>query len=422
MESRSIAMTGGQDPREGNQFFLMVPEKLDDPFPDLRYFLENRPVFYYPPLDQWFVFKYDDVSALFADPRMSADRMKGFIEAAPAEVRGDLVEINRYFHQWMLFKDGEDHARVRNFMQLGLSPQVIHSLLRPIQENADELLDRAQPEGRLDVGEEFGYLLPAYVLSDLFGVRRQDRPMVLKCSMDFVDFFNIIPITVETSRRVLESGRALIDYMTALINERRAQPRDDFLGTLVRSANQSGFSEDAIVANTLLVLLAGHIAVRNLIGNAVWLLLTHPDQRAAFQADPDLLHGVIEETLRLETPITMIPRIPLETIEVRGVPIPPSKIVQLCMAAANRDPDHYADPDRFDITRRQARALSFGNGPHTCIGAGLAMEVARIALATLFRRMPDLRLDESRPTRWYRNAGNRGPINLPVVFGVASSQ
>src|SRR5262245_44983590 len=181
------------DPREGPQFYLNVPEKLDDPFPDLRYFLENRPVFYYPPLNQWFVFKYDDVNSLFADPRMSADRMKGFIEAAPAEVRDDLRKINAYFHRWMLFKDAADHDRIRKFMQLGFSPPLIHGLLGSIQKTADELLDRAQSVGRLDVGDEYGFLLPAYVLSDLFGVRREDRPKVVQGLVDFVDFFNVLP-------------------------------------------------------------------------------------------------------------------------------------------------------------------------------------------------------------------------------------
>jgi cytochrome P450 len=278
-------MTEPADPREGSQFYLDVPEKLDDPFPDLHWFLEHRPVFFHPPLNQWFVFKYDDVAALFADPRMSADRMKGFTEAAP--------------------------------------------------------------EG--------------------------------------------------------------------LIAERRTHPRDDVLGTLVAAAG-SEFTDDEIVANTMLIMLGGHVAVRNLIGNAVWLLLTHPAERARLQADPALLHGAIEETLRYETPVTMIPRIPLEDVEVRGVRIPAGAIVQLAIVAANRDPERFTDPDRFDIGRHEAHILSFGTGPHRCIGAGLAMEEARIALETLFRRMPALRLDESRPINWYRNAGNRGPINLPVTF------
>jgi cytochrome P450 len=408
-------MTEPVDPREGSQFYLDVPEKLDDPFPDLHWLLEHRPVFFHPHLNQWFVFKYDDVAALFADPRMSADRMKGLIEAAPEEVRPDLRKINECFHRWMLFKDAADHDRIRKFMQLGFSPSVIHGLLGPIQRTADELLDRVEPAGRLDVGDEYAFLLPAWVLSDLFGVRREDRPMMLQALVDFVDFFNVLPISVDTARRVVASGNALIDYTRHLIAERRTHPRDDVLGTLV-AAGGGEFTDDEIVANTMLIMLAGHVAVRNLIGNAVWLLLTHPDERARLEADQTRLHGAIEETLRYETPVTMIPRIPLVDVEVRGVRIPAGAIVQLVIVAANRDPERFTDPDRFDIGRHEAHILSFGTGPHRCIGAGLAMEEARIALETLFRRMPALRLDESRPITWYRNAGNRGPINLPVTF------
>jgi cytochrome P450 len=167
------------DPREGEQFFLNVAEKLDDPFPDLKYFRENRPVFYYAPLDTWFIFRYDDVYSLFHDARLSADRMKGFVDAAPAEVRGELRRIAPYLESWMLMKDGADHTRVRSHMQAGLTPTVVRQLSGQIQRAADQLLDRARPQGRLDAAAEYAFLLPAYVLSDLFGVAREDRGRVV---------------------------------------------------------------------------------------------------------------------------------------------------------------------------------------------------------------------------------------------------
>ncbi len=160
------------------------------------------------------------------------------------------------------------------------------------------------------------------------------------------------------------------------------------------------------------------MAVRNLIGNVVWLLVQHPVEYERLRADPSLLHSTIEESLRYEPPITQIPRIPIEDIEVRDQTIPAGSIVQLSMVAANRDPDHFPDPDRFDVARNPHGVLSFGHGPHGCLGARLAREQATIALETLFRRTRGpLELDETQTIRWYRNAGNRGPENLPVRFG-----
>jgi cytochrome P450 len=145
------------DPREAEAFFLNVPEKLDNPFPDFKYFRDNRPVFYYAPLNTWFVFRYDDVYSLFHDPRLSADRMKGLVDAAPEEVRGELRRIVPYLESWMLMKDGADHARVRSHMQAGLTPTVVNHLSGQIQRSADELLDRAQPPGRLDVAGQYAF-------------------------------------------------------------------------------------------------------------------------------------------------------------------------------------------------------------------------------------------------------------------------
>jgi cytochrome P450 len=405
------------DPREGNQFFLNVPEKLDNPFPDLQYFRENRPIFYYAPLNSWFVFRYDDVYSLFHDPRLSADRMKGVVDAAPEEVRGELRRIAPYLESWMLMKDGADHARVRSHMQAGLTPTVVHQLSGQIQRSADELLDRAQPPGRLDVAGQYAFLLPAYVLSDLFGVSREDADRLVQWSLDFVAFFNNIPITVDTSRGLVRSGFAMIDYTRALIAARRARPSADFLGTLCAAqGGAGGLTDDEIAGNIMLLLLAGHVAVCNLIGNALYLLLTNPDQFARLKAEPALLHNVIEETLRYETPITMIPRVAAEDVVWHGHMFRRGQMIQLNMASANRDAAHFPDPNRFDITRPPGNHLAFGTGVHGCLGAALAREVAFIALATLLRRLPGVRLDDSGPIRWYRNAANRGPSTLPVVW------
>ena len=157
--------------------------------------------------------------------------------------------------------------------------------------------------------------------------------------------------------------------------------------------------------------------MRNLIGNVVWLLLQHPGEYERLRQDPSLLRSTIEESLRYEPPITQIPRIAMQDIDVHGQTIAAGDIIQLSIVAANRDPQHFPEPDRFDIARNPHGVLSYGHGPHGCLGARLAREQATIALEVLFRRAGGpLQLDESREIRWYRNAGNRGPENLSVRF------
>src|SRR5262245_4446165 len=272
------------DEREDQAFFLNDPRKLDDPFPDLQYFRENHPVFYYAPVNQWFIFRFDDVRALFHDPRLSADRMKGFVDAAPPEVRDDLRKVVPFLETWVLMTDGAAHTRLRALLNLGFSVDAVQRLTGHIHQAADELLDRVQAAGRMDVSGDYGFLLPAYVLSDFMGVHKPDRERVVQWSVDFVDFFNVIPINTEVTQRLVRSASAMADYTRVLLAERRRESRDDCLGVLANAqATQGGITDDEIVGNTMLLLLAGHVAVRNLIGNLVWLLLTHPDQRAILQ-------------------------------------------------------------------------------------------------------------------------------------------
>ncbi len=405
-------MTGALDP-----FFLEDRDKLDDPFTDLAWLREHRPVYHHEPLAQWFVFRYDDVRSLFADARFSADRMSGFAETVPAPVRDDVRGRLPLFQTWLMLRDGEEHRRLRSRLHTGFNASAVEALRAPIERVANELLERRVADGSLELSGDYGLLLPAYVLAEFIGVPREDRDRVVQWSLDFVDFFNEIPITEQSTRRMVASAQDMMSYMRPLLAERRREPRDDFLGLMARSAAAADeITRDEIVGNTMLLLLAGHLPVRNLIGNAVWLLLSRPEQGAAVQRDPSLLRAAVEETLRYEPPVTLIPRIALQDVELRGETIPAGAVVQLSLAAANRDPDRFDRPDSFDVRRDPRGVLSFGHGPHGCLGARLAREQSQIALRTLFDRVGNLRLDENAVIRWYRNAANRGPDELHVSF------
>ena len=406
----------------GEPFFMDRPGGLDDPFADLARYRHGCPVYFHPALDQWFVFRYDNVAALLRDERLSADRMKGFVDQAPEAVRDDLRSIEPLLRSWVLMRDGADHARLRKLINIGFNATAVQALLPCIEQSANTLLDGIEGQDSFDVCADYAFLLPAYVLSDFLGVPAQDRHRIVQWSVDFIDFFNIFPITVESAARMIESTGAMQAYTLALLEERERARREDFLGILLRHAETpDGPTAGEIVGNAMLLLLAGHVAVRNLIGNVVWLLLTRPDEKVKLDVDPMLLRGAIDETLRFEPPVTLIPRIALEPISVCGRSIPAGAVVQLSLAAANRDPAHFLDPDRFDIARQPKQLMSFGHGPHGCAGVNLARLQSEIALRTLLSRHPRLALDPDRPITWYRTAANRGPVNLPLTTAAARS-
>ena len=170
---------GAADEFEGENFWINLPAKIDDPYEDFDYFRENKPIYYYEPLDQWFVFRHEDVQYLFGAAQLSANRLAGMRQATPREVRADLDKIAPYFDAWVLMADGEKHKRIRRALHEGFNSKVIEGLRGKIQLSADALLDQAEKSGRFDVCEDYGFVLTAHVLADFLGVHPPDRSRVV---------------------------------------------------------------------------------------------------------------------------------------------------------------------------------------------------------------------------------------------------
>jgi cytochrome P450 len=218
-------MTDALDP-----FFLADAGKLDHPYADLAWLRENRPVYHLEPLGQWFVFRYDDVRSLFADVRLSANRISGFLDEVPALVRDDVRRLPRFFASWLMMQDGDEHRRLRSGLHSGLNTSAIEALRGPIEPAADELLGRSRADQSLDISSDFGLLRPAYVLGDFIEVPVGDCHRVVRWSLDFVDFFNEIPITEETTRRMVSAAEDMMGWMRGLLAGRRRAPVTTSLG------------------------------------------------------------------------------------------------------------------------------------------------------------------------------------------------
>jgi cytochrome P450 len=387
-------------------FFLDSPEGLDDPFAELARLREEQPVLRHAPLGQWFVFAYDDVRAALADPRLSPDRLEGFAGRAPP---GAVAALRRAA-PWLV-EPATDHGWLRPVLlsaygAAGAGPEGTMDAV------AAGLLAAAGPA--FDLAGDFAFPFAERVLCDFLGVPRADGEALVRWSLDLVDFFTAIPLHEQPVAPLAASLAELAAYA----GERLAGGLSPGgLLALVAEAAPPGADAAEVVAAVMLPVLGGHVAVRQLIGNAAWLLLTHPRQLDAVRADRELLAGAVEEALRVEPPVPLIPRTALEPLELRGLPIAAGAVLQLSLAAANRDPARFADPDRFDVARRPAGALALGYGPYSCAGARLVRLQARAALAALLDRRPGLALDPARAIAWCRTAGARGPDVLPVRDG-----
>ncbi|KWW99116.1 cytochrome P450 [Carbonactinospora thermoautotrophica] len=390
---------------------LFTPEFTADPYRTYAWLREHEPVkrVRLPSgMEAWLVTRYADARRALADPRLSKDPRHDYpawrrgLVGLPGEERYDLG-----FH--VLNADPPDHTRLRRLVNKAFTPRRVAGLAPRIQQLTDQMLDEIAPRGEADLMGALAHPLPIIVICELMGVPEAERAM----------FRSWVDPHAGSRGGIGRSTGKLRDYLHDLIDRKRAEPRDDLLSALVRAHDEEGSLDQVELASMAYVLIiTGHETTVNLIGNGILALLTHPDQRKLLADNPGLLDGAIEEFLRYDGPVeTATWRFATEDVEIAGVRIPKGDPVLVVIAAANRDPERFAEPDRLDITRTDAAHLSFGYGIHYCVGAPLARLQGRIAIETVFRRFPDLELAVPyERLRWRSGLIRRGVHRLPVRF------
>ncbi|MGP3999041.1 cytochrome P450 family protein [Streptomyces sp. 8N706] len=386
-----------------------TPDFFADPYPLYRELLAEGPVHRVrmPAGERvWMVLGYDAVRAALTDPRLRND----IRHSTEFESDGGYA-IGRN----MLQVDPPDHTRLRALVSRQFTARRIAELRPRIERISAGLLDAMAPSGRADLVSAYAFPLPITVICELLGVPPEDREA-------FHGWSSAIVAVAEADAAAAAAG-AMTAYLHGLIEEkRRVAPGEDadLLHALVRTHDEDGdhLTPEELLGMAFLLLVAGHETTVNLISSAVDLLLRHPGQLAALRADPGLVEGAIEETLRYE-PSTQIAayRYTAEPLTLAGTAIPQGERVVLSLAAANRDPAHFTAPERFDIHRDPAanRAqLAFGHGIHHCLGAPLARLEAMVALPALLSRFPDLALEDPTAAPDWRPSLLRGLRTLPV--------
>jgi hypothetical protein len=363
----------------------------------------------------WLVSHYDDVMALLRDPQLGTALSGGFSRQFPEHQRHYLDDFEATVKLWLSGMDGEEHLRLRRLLNTAFTPRVVEQMRPRIQRLTDQLIDTFCERGEVELMSEFAHPLPALVVAQLLGVPAEDRHQFVYWSDDIGAFFGSAKATIEQARAANDALASMREYFRPIVADRRAHPRDDLITRMIEVEEQGAmFTEDQLLAQCSLFLFAGHETTRNLIGNGMKALLDNPDQLELLREQPALIQSAIDEIVRYDCPIQLIPRVTTADLDLFGQPVQRGQIVQLALAAANRDAAQFPDPDGFDITRSAKRSTTFGFGAHICIGLPLAMMEIEIAFATLLRRLPSLRL--AQPAVRVPSVALRAFQLLPLAF------
>lgn len=400
-----------------DQLFRRDPALLDDPSPAYHRLREVGPVLRLdgspqgPPwLNAWHVVSYDGVAASLRDERFSSRRQ---MAAMPLEHFGidPSTPQARFFWtvqaETMLTMDAPDHTRLRRLSLKAFTPPVVESLRGEIQAIVSRLLGEADQRhpGGFDLMAEFAAPLPAIVIAHLLGIPPQDWQQFKQWS-DGVIGFNI-------TQAKIDNFWQLGQYLRARIAERRQHPQDDLISGLIAARDESdALTEDEMVGQCVILLVGGHETTTFAIGNAVRRLLA---DRALWESLPDVaIESAVEELLRIDSPFQALARKAMVDLQIGTQEVAEGDTLWLWIAAANHDPARFPDPDRLDFSRQDNRHLSFGLGPHYCLGAALARLELQIAVSALRERYPALHL-ASDTVDWKRDGAIRGPRTLPVI-------
>jgi pimeloyl-[acyl-carrier protein] synthase len=400
---------------------LFDPAVLANPYPLYRRIREQDPVHWDAFLHSWVVTRYPDVLTVLH--RFSADRIRTPEQLSKMGCEG-LNPIARMMMNQLLFMDAPSHTRLRGLAAVAFSPRRVEELRAHVQQIASDLLDGIlekaavqEGEGKLDVIAGFAEPFPAIVTAGMLGVPIADHMQLKDWSADFAEMLGNLQQNTERAPYLLRSLEEMTLYFRAAVREKKKHPTAGLISSLITAELEGGrLTEEEVVANSILTMIGGQETTTNLIGNGLLLLLHRPSEMARLLGDFSLIPSAVEEFLRYDAPVQHTARIAPEDVVMGGKQIRKGQSVIPVLAAANRDPERFPDPDRMDVGRTDNRHLAFGWASHFCFGAPLARMEGQIAFEGLLRRLPGLRLQEGVDLEWRENLGLRGLKALPVRF------
>ena len=397
-------------------FDPFAPGFTDDPYPQYAALRTGAPAGRHP-LGFFLLTRYEDVSGLLRASMSVEDR--NITDRQLIELREQLYgeEAVRPRGISMLDRDPPDHTRLRRLVSKAFTPRAVEALRPRITGLVGEMLDAAERQGRVDLVDALAFPLPFAVIAEMLGTPPADHERIRQLSGTVVR--SLEPVNDPDMAAAITAADAELTQIAAeMIAWKRANPAGDLLTALINAEDDGDvLDDDELIAQTLLLYIAGHETTVNLIAGGTLALLRHPDQAARLRSDPALIGNAVEELLRYDSPVQATRRVTLEPATLSGVQIPAGAFVMALLGSANRD-ESYWGPDAAELRldRENARQhVSFGAGPHHCLGASLARLEASIALAQLTGRFPGLALDGE--VTWNGRINLRGPARLPVSLG-----
>jgi cytochrome P450 len=391
---------------------LLTADGLADPYPIYREIREaadaGRPT-------GRFLFRHADVREALYDRELSSDRVSAILRPLPEPDRAGAALLERTLRDIIVFTDQPDHRRLRRLLGQAFNPRMVELARPALAEMVDELLKRLDTGADvIDLHASLTYPLPALVVAALLGIPAQDRAAFGAWALDIVLVVGSGALTPELAERANTSAAQMRELLARLVVERTADPGPDLLSAMISAVDEGErLSVDELYANALFLMTAGHETATNMLSNGILTLLRHPDQQELLLADWSLLGTATEEMLRFESPVQIGARVADRDREVQGLPLRAGQPVIVMLGAANRDPEVFHEPDRFDLTRDPNPHVAFGHGMHFCLGAALARAEMETVLPRLFDRFGPMRLAED-TVEWQPTLDFRGPTRLLV--------
>jgi cytochrome P450 len=355
------------------------PAVIADPFPYYRLLQREAPVFEVEKYGFFVVSRFDDVERV----AQNWEEFSTTWGPGPQRVESPVASI--------LQSDPPDHTRLRSIIARAFTPRAVQACDALVREYARERVEAMLEVGQADLIAEYAIPIPVVVIAEMLGVPREDRGIFRKWSDDIV---GAIAGKVDPRQSQAEFG----EYFSAIVEQRRSEPRDDVISKLLGANNKGeSLTTEEVLSFCLSLLVAGNETTTGLIGNLFFELARRPDDWRRLREDPSLVASAVEESLRYDAPNQGLFRHTTREVELHGVKIPAGKKVLLLFGAADRDPSHFPDPDVFDIARSPNRHLAFGAGIHHCLGANIGRLEANIALETALSRIAELRLLDTEP-------------------------
>ncbi len=394
--------------------------RLENPYSLYDRLRTEDPVHWSDRLESWMLTRYDDVLSANRDRRLASNRVSVNMGALTEADRMKYKGLGDHISNWLGFTDPPKHTRMRDMIGQTVNQDLAETMRGRIRKIVDDLLDKAQTKGEMDLVDDFAYPLPANLICDILGIPGGYRKQFRGSIEDLTAFVGAVgPALTRVAEKAEQSRRELTAFFGDLASQRRREPRQDLISALAAvEGKEDGLTEDEMMGLIVFIFDAGHDTTASFIANGVLSLLRNPTEMERLRRDSTLMETAIEEFLRYESPIQFDTRLATADLEIDGKRIRAGQTVILVRGAANRDPAQFPDPDRLDVGRRDNKHLAFGWGAHFCLGAPLARAEGEIAITSLLDRFPNMQLKTDK-IEWLENMSLRCPRALPMTLGGA---